>query len=206
MLPARMPRVALAMLPARMPRVALAVRPARTPRVALALLLALAACEGKPRSADGAAPAAGVVDPAPPYTGRTVDGTPFDLADHRGEVVLFNVWATWCEPCKTEMPELQALHVRHAADGFTVIGVSPDALRLAGEVRRLIGEFGLTYPNVHDPRNLVSQAFKVRGFPTTILIGRDGGMLWRRDGLIEPGDPELAAALASALAAPRPAS
>ncbi len=168
-----------------------------------ALVLSLAACEGKPQPADGPARAADVVNPAPEYRGRTLDGAPFDLASHRGTVVLLNVWATWCEPCKTEMPELQALHARHGADGFTVIGISPDAIRLAGEVRRLVGEFRLTYPNVHDPQNTVSQIFKVRGYPTSILIGRDGGMLWRRDGLIEPGDPELSAALASALAVPR---
>lgn len=177
------------------------MRPAHLALLALVLTLA---CEGKPQPAAGPAPAASVTDPAPPFRGRTIAGEPFDLADHRGDVVLLNVWATWCEPCKQEMPEMQALHLRHAAAGFTVIGISPDPVRLAGEVRRLIGEYGLTYPNVHDPRNLVTQAFKIRGYPTTILIGRDGGMRWRRDGLIEPGDPELSAALAAALAVPRP--
>lgn len=166
----------------------------------LALALTLLACEGKPPANNTAA---AVADPAPPYKGRTLDGQPFDLAALHGTVVLLNVWATWCEPCKAEMPELQALHTRHAADGFTVIGVSADAARLAAEVRRLVGEFHLTYPNVHDPRNVVTQTFKIRGYPTSILIGRDGGVLWRRDGLIEPGDGELAAALATALAAPR---
>jgi thiol-disulfide isomerase/thioredoxin len=180
----------------------LATRPMRTALSVLALLLL--ACEGKPQPAGGPAPAATVADPAPPFVGRTLDGEPFELAAFRGDVVLLNVWATWCEPCKQEMPELQALHARHAADGFTVIGVSTDSIRLAAEVRRLVAQFGLTYPNVHDARNTISQAFKIRGFPTSVLIGRDGGMLWRRDGIIDPGDPELAAALAAALAAPRP--
>jgi thiol-disulfide isomerase/thioredoxin len=172
-------------------------------RRAALLLALLCACEGKPQPAATATSAA-AADPAPPYTGRTLDGEPFELAGYQGNVVLLNVWATWCEPCKQEMPELQALHTRHFKDGFTVIGVSADAMRLAAEVRRLVAQFGLTYPNVHDARNTVSQTFKVHGYPTSILIGRDGGMLWRRDGLIEPGDPELAAALAAALAAPRP--
>lgn len=171
-------------------------------RTALSVLVLLLACEGKPQSATGAAPII-VADPAPPFIGRTLDGEPFELSAYRGDVVLLNVWATWCEPCKQEMPELQALHARHAADGFTVIGVSADSHRLAAEVRRLVAQFGLTYPNVHDARNTVSQIFKVHGYPTSVLIGRDGGMLWRRDGLIEPGDPELGVALAAALAAPR---
>jgi cytochrome c biogenesis protein CcmG, thiol:disulfide interchange protein DsbE len=168
-------------------------------RLLPALLLVLA-CEGKPPAP--APTAAEVRDPAPAFRGITLEGEPFDLAELRGRVVLLNVWATWCEPCKQEMPELQALHVRHRDQGLTLVGVSVDAARLAGEVRRLVAEFGLTYTNVHDARNTAGSIFKIRGYPTSLLIGRDGGMLWRKDGLIEPGDPELARALADALAAP----
>lgn len=169
------------------------------PCLALAALLALTACEGKPQRADAPAPApAGPLAPA--FTGRSLDGEPFDLAGLRGQVVLLNVWATWCEPCRQEMPELQALHTRHRAQGLTVVGVSVDAARLGPEVRRMVEDFGLTYPNVHDGRNTIGPAFKVVGYPTSFLIDRAGAIVWRRDGLLEPGDAELAAAIAGALA------
>lgn len=176
----------------------------------LLCLSVCAACASATSSTPGVAPAGAIgssTTTAPGAGPLLQPVTPAELAAvlraPGARLSVVNVWATWCEPCKVEMPEMQALHARHAADGFTVIGISPDAMRLAGEVRRLVGEFRLTYPNIHDPQNTVSQIFKVRGYPTSILIGRDGGMLWRRDGLIEPGDPELSAALASALAVPR---
>ena len=165
-----------------------------------ALSLALGACEGKPAPAQASAAAAH--PRAPAFAGRTLDGEPFDLIGLRGQVILLNVWATWCEPCRKEMPELQVLHARHREQGFTVIGVSVDAARLADNVRRTVVDFGLRYPNVHDPQNTISAAFKVNGYPTSFLIDRAGGLVWRKDGLIEPGDPELARQLALALAAP----
>ncbi len=172
-----------------------------------ALAIALTACEGKPtRSApDPAAgaqttPALPAGPPAPAFAGRTLDGQPFDLVGLRGHVVLLNVWATWCEPCRKEMPELQALHAQHRDRDFTVIGVSVDAARLAPEVRDMVEKFGLTYPNVHDGRNTIGPGFKVVGYPTSFLIDRTGALVWRRDGIIEPGDPDLAKALADALA------
>jgi len=172
-----------------------------------ALAIALGACEGKPTSpapvaATPLAAATPTAPPAPAFAGRTLDGEPFDLVGLRGEVVLLNVWATWCEPCRKEMPELQALHARHREQGFTVIGVSVDAARLAGAVRQAVVDFGLRYPNVHDPQNTIGTAFKISGYPTSVLLDRAGGIAWRRDGLIEPGDPELATQLARTLAAP----
>lgn len=170
-----------------------------------ALAIALGACEGKPtRPAPPASTptASAAVSPAPAFAGRTLDGEPFDLVGLRGQVVLLNIWATWCEPCRQEMPELQALHARHREQGFTVVGVSVDAARLAATVRQSVVDFGLRYPNVHDPQNTISAAFKVNGYPTSFLIDRGGGIVWRKDGIIEPGDPELARQLALALAAP----
>lgn len=170
------------------------------PLASLLALLALTACEGKPQqpAPDAAATIKGPA--APPFIGRTLDGEPFELASHRGQVVLLNVWATWCEPCRQEMPELQALHTRHSPQGLTVIGVSVDAARLNPEVRRMVEDARITYPNVHDARNTIGTGFKVAGYPTSFLIDRQGAIVWRRDGLIEPGDAELAAAITSALA------
>ena len=169
-----------------------------------ALLLALAACEGKPQQPAPASAPASAYPPAPIFLGRTLDGEAFELSAYQGQVVLLNVWATWCEPCRKEMPELQALHARHPPRGFPVLGVSVDAARLAGEVRRMVAEYGLTYPNVHDARNSIGAALKVVGYPTTFLIDREGGIVWRKDGMLEPGDPELARLLAATLNAAPP--
>lgn len=164
--------------------------------------LALApACEGKPKQAAPAAEAA-KGPPAPAFVGRTLDGEPLELVGLRGQVVLLNVWATWCEPCRKEMPDLQALHARHQAQGFTVLGVSVDAARLGAEVRGMVEQFRLTYPNVHDARNTIGPLLEIVGYPTSFLIDRQGAVVWRKDGILEPGDPELARVLADALADP----
>lgn len=172
----------------------------RSRLASLLAVLALTACEGKPQQAAPDAVATTTGPAAPAFLGRTLDGEPFELASQRGTVVLLNVWATWCEPCRQEMPELQALHARHSAQGLTVVGVSVDAARLGAEVRRMVEDFGLTYPNIHDARNTIGPAFKVVGYPTSFLIDRHGAIAWRRDGLLEPNDAELAAAITSALA------
>ncbi|MDC0720007.1 TlpA family protein disulfide reductase [Nannocystis bainbridge] len=167
------------------------------------------ACEGKPGAGatartGGAAPVLALGAPVPAFAGTTLRGEPLSLADLRGRVVLLNVWATWCDPCREELPDLQALHVRHEPEGLTVVGVSTDAARDARTLRNMVAGFGLTYPIVHDERNVVSGPFQVIGYPASYLVDRAGNLRWRRDGRIPTGDPELAAALAAALAEPAP--
>ncbi|MCY0985658.1 TlpA disulfide reductase family protein [Nannocystis sp. ILAH1] len=182
------------------------------PRALLTCLLGLVlvtACEGKPAAGTtgktgGAAPVLALGAPVPPFAGTTLRGEPLSLAELRGRVVLLNVWATWCDPCREELPDLQALHVRHEPEGLTVLGVSTDAARDAKTLRTMVSGFGLTYPVIHDERNVVSGPFQVIGYPASYLIDRAGNLRWRRDGLIPTGDPELAAALAAALAEPAP--
>lgn len=157
------------------------------------------ACTGKTPAAGQ-----GEFEPAPRYAHATLEGEPLDLVDLRGQVVLLNVWATWCEPCKKELPELGRLHQAHAADGFTVVAVATDAQRNAVKVRRMAADYGLPFPVIHDAKNEVMKAFEVVGFPTTVLIGRDGTLRWRRDGMIMDDDKELAEQLAVALAEPKP--
>ena len=169
------------------------------PRLALAALLLLTACTSS-------APAA----PPTPIHGRggevladfalpDLAGATVPRAELRGKVVLLTVWATWCEPCREELPELQALHRRHQDAGLMVVGVSIDARRVEPEVRRLTAELGITYPVLLDPASSIVPPLKIVGYPTTFLIGRDGAIQWRRDGLIEPGDFELSVAITNAL-------
>lgn len=165
------------------------------------VVVLLLACEGK--SSEGTAEAKSVQGPgvaAAALAGTTVAGEPFSLAEQRGTVVLVNVWATWCAPCRQELPELVRLHHRHRDRGFTVVGVSVDTRRAFGPLRAMIEQFAIDYPVVFDPEQAAIAPWEIRGYPTSFLVDREGVVRWRRDGLVEPDDAELGAAIEAALA------
>jgi len=115
--------------------------------------------------------------------------------------VLANVWATWCPPCKKELPELARLHRAYAPQKFTVLGVNVDAESFDGKVQRMVQSFDLPYPNIRDPRSSSTTPFGVRGYPTSVLLDGQGAIIWRRIGEIRPNDPELSQAIEGALQA-----
>lgn len=137
---------------------------------------------------------------APAYTTRALSGDSVSLAALRGKVVLLNVWATWCHPCREEIPQLQALHERHAQAGLAVVGVSVDAAGMDDGIRDFAREFKMTYPLWLDPDERISTQFLTIGVPSSFLIDRTGVIRWRKTGAIKDGDPELADAIAKALA------
>ncbi|NIP78271.1 MAG: redoxin family protein [Gemmatimonadetes bacterium] len=158
--------------------------------------------------AAGAATACGDPDPAPgtveserapALSAVTLEGDSVRLADLQGEVVLLNVWATWCVPCRKEVPELQALHEAHGARGLHVIGITVDNRGAEDQVRRFIEEFGMTYDIWWDPDQSVIQKLGAIGVPLTVLIDREGRIAWRHLGAFEQGDPELLEAVEEAL-------
>jgi len=175
-------------------------------RVGLGLVLLLGAglaCEGKPGDEGPRGEGVAVQGPgvaAAPLEGKTIDGEPFSLAELHGKVVLVNVWATWCAPCREELPELVRLHHAHRDRGFTVVGVSVDARRAFGPLRAMVEQFALDYPIVFDPDQKAVAPWEIRGYPTSFLVDREGIVRWRRDGLIRPDDDELGAAITAALA------
>jgi cytochrome c biogenesis protein CcmG, thiol:disulfide interchange protein DsbE len=132
---------------------------------------------------------------APAYSAATLNGDSVHLADLRGQPVLLNVWATWCAPCRVEIPELQALHERHGAQGLRVVGVTVDSRAAINDVHQFIQEFGMTYDVWWDPDHTVLNRFGGAGVPLTVLIDRDGTIAWRHLGMFQRGDPELVAAL-----------
>jgi peroxiredoxin len=113
---------------------------------------------------------------APDFHANTIDGTPAakTLADYKGEIVLLNVWATWCLPCRTEMPSIQALHDRFAARGLKVVAVSVDKPGFEDEIRTFRDQFGLTFEILHDATGNIQRDYQTTGVPETFIIGRDG--------------------------------
>ncbi len=138
----------------------------------------------------GPAEAAGLVgDEAPDYSARVLGSDEQKaLADLRGEVVLFNVWATWCEPCREEMPFFQRLWDQHRTDGLRVVAVSIDEGRGDGGVSRFVEKAGYTYDIWRDPSNRVAKPFRVLGPPATYLIDRDGRVAYHWRGMMSETD------------------
>lgn len=117
-----------------------------------------------------------VGSPAPDFRGVTVDSTPRvrTLADYAGQVVLLNVWATWCGPCRVEMPSMEALHRDFASKGLRVVAVSVDQIAGPPQIREFAEELGLTFEILHDSAQGIVRAYRVNGYPQSFVIGRDG--------------------------------
>jgi thiol-disulfide isomerase/thioredoxin len=131
----------------------------------------------------------------PEYTAVYLDGSRFDLGGKGGKVVLLNVWATWCGPCRFEIPELQKIHEQYAPRGLEVVGVSLDE-RGAEDVRPFVTEQKkMTYPIVLDPDGKIAELLETGVLPTSVLVDRRGKIVWRRIGAIMEGDEELKKAI-----------
>ena len=160
------------------------------------------ACEGIGDGGRFAAPAPVEVGrPAPAYQALAPNGEPVSLAALRGRPVLLNVWATWCRPCRDEIPELQRIYERYGGRGLQLVGVSVDAVGDEAAIRHFARRYGMTYPVWRDPAEVVSTTFLVVGVPATFLIDGAGVLRWKKTGPIARDDTTLAAAIERALAA-----
>ncbi|MEE4302420.1 MAG: TlpA disulfide reductase family protein [Pseudomonadales bacterium] len=146
--------------------------------LALVLMIAATAVQAEPK----------VGAPAPNFTLPSQDGSPVSLADLRGEVVLLNFWATWCPPCRQEMPLLDQLHSRYSPLGFTLLGVNVEQeSELAKQF--LANEVPVSFPVLFDPEESVSELYGVPAMPTSVLIDRKGNVRYIHHGY-RPGDEE----------------
>jgi peroxiredoxin len=145
-------------------------------------LLALACAAALvPAAYGGARPGS----PAPDFTLATRDGGKVRLADLKGQVVMINFWATWCGPCRQEMPLLSQLHAKYEPLGFTMLGINvePDS---AAAVAWLKG-IEVTFPIAFDTQNEVAGRFGVEGMPSSVLVDRNGEVRYVHRGY-KPGD------------------
>jgi cytochrome c biogenesis protein CcmG/thiol:disulfide interchange protein DsbE len=138
-----------------------------------ALAIPSAADYVKSAGADFTAAPAVVNYPAPTLALRDLAGEPYSLSDYRGQVVLVNLWATWCPPCKAEMPNLQDFYDKYQDQGFTIIAI--DDGEPADEVSRFVREHGLSFPIWLDPTyEATERAFRTRALPSSYVIDRLG--------------------------------
>lgn len=167
--------------------------------VAIGAALLGAACSTDEGAGKAAAEKVEVGAPAPAYATVALNGDSVSLASLRGKVVLFNIWATWCHPCRAEIPELRALHAKYRDRGLELVGVSVDADGTDDAIKAFMDEFRMTYPIWRDPDERVSTRFLAIGVPATYLIDREGVLRWRKTGPIAPNDSALTAAVERAL-------
>ena len=140
-----------------------------------AALCTLALSAALPQAAAAAsAPAAAVIGVAPDFTLHAADGRNVRLDELRGQVVLVNFWATWCGPCRSEMPRLDQLYQKYHKSGFVLLGVNIDdnpatALSTAQKLN-------VSFPILLDTDKKVSKLYKLTDMPSTVVIDRDGKM------------------------------
>jgi cytochrome c biogenesis protein CcmG/thiol:disulfide interchange protein DsbE len=135
----------------------------------------------------------GVGSEAPNFTAVDLDGNPVRFADLEGEVVLLNIWATWCPPCREEMPSMQRLHERLGPEGLKIVAVSIDAPlgvfdrvgQVGGDVKAFADELGLTFAIWHDPTGAVQRTYRGTAVPESFLIDRNGLIQKKHPGALE---------------------
>ena len=121
---------------------------------------------------------------APDFTLKSASGENLKLSEFRGEVVLINFWASWCGPCRQEMPLLDELHKRYNPMGFTVLGVNVE--EDPTKAKRLLKDMGVSFPVLFDSHSEVSKRYDVIAMPSTVLVDRNGNMRYLHKGY-KPG-------------------
>jgi thiol-disulfide isomerase/thioredoxin len=130
---------------------------------------------------------AGSTGPAPQFTLDSRGGPKISLAQYKGQVVMLNFWASWCGPCRQEMPLLENIYKKYNKMGFTLIGVNvePDSKDAEGFLKGL--QAPVSFPVIYDKDSTVSKAYDVQGMPSTVIIDRKGNIRVLHRGY-KPGD------------------
>ncbi len=148
--------------------------------------------------------------PAPEFAVADLNGDLVRLSDHRGHVVMVSIWATWCGPCRYEMPSMERLYKELAHEGLEILAISIDAEpgffdlfgRPGGDIAEFGDSLGLTFPLLHNPSGDIQQLYQTTGVPETFLVGRDGVIYKKVAGGTEWDAPEHQELIERLLAAP----
>ena len=157
----------------------------RLPYILAGAVLAVAVGLAWVQREPSAGPAPG--SPAPSFEAHDLSGAPVSLDDFAGRVVLLNIWATWCYPCRVEMPSMERLYEEYRDNDFEIVAVSIDATnggadamgRPGGDIGAFADSLGLSFRILHDPSGRIQEAYQTTGVPESFLIGRDG-VVYRR--------------------------
>lgn len=126
---------------------------------------------------------------APEIELNGLNGESVRLGDHKGSIVLVNFWATWCEPCKEELPRLESLHQKYKDQGFVVLGVNLDIKRDQRRARALVERLGLSFPIALDPEQTIPPRYQPSKMPSSYLIDALGNIRFKHEGY-RAGDEE----------------
>ena len=126
--------------------------------------------EDKVNNVESALPQKGYLAPA--LEGVTLSGSPISLDDVQGKVLLINFWATWCPPCRLEMPAMQAIYTRYKDQGFEILAVNLQ--EQDAQMSAFVDEMGLTFPILVDRDGSLSSVYRVTSLPTTFVVDREG--------------------------------
>jgi peroxiredoxin len=140
--------------------------------IAVAVFLAIPRAQAEVQQTERSAIPLEVNFPAPEVKLTDLENKPVAFTDYQGQVILYNAWATWCPPCKEEMPTLEAYYQAHKGQGFAVIAIE-DGEPVA-EVAAFVKDYGLSFPVWPDPKSSAAIAFKTNSLPTSFVIDRQG--------------------------------
>jgi len=162
------------------------------------LALGIGACTGSNTEAGSAAlQGINTGNQARDFTLKSLDGRKVTLSDFQGDVVLINFWATWCAPCRAEIPDFEGAYQAHKDEGFVILGLNEQESPQV--IESFIEELDMTYPALLDEQGQVMREYRVLGLPTSLLVDRHGVIQVRHTGTLAAA--QLEAHLTKLLAA-----
>lgn len=112
--------------------------------------------------------------PAPDFTLRTLDGETVQLSNFRGNPILINLWATWCPPCRAEMPAIEKIYNEYKDEGLIILGMNMTYQDQPANIKPFIEEYSLTFPILLEETGIVADSYQLKSLPSTYFVGRDG--------------------------------